>query len=268
MAEKKVATTKAATKKPAAAKKNVTGKGSVVKKAAVKVPVAKKSVAEKVKSAPKAPVKKVVVPKAAVKKSAVEKKMAVEKKTGASAAGKKTTASKKRTVSKKAPIRSGLKGAAKMARKPMMRQQPVVKPVPKVKVETEVVPTEVVKRKPRFGRADLDSFKERLLAMRERMTGQSGALRESALERNDEVNPEEDGTDAFMRQQTLHQVSTHNRNIADIDSALRAIDEGTYGVCEMCGVLIGKGRLEAQPFAPNCINCQSELEKMTRGRVR
>jgi DnaK suppressor protein len=119
-------------------------------------------------------------------------------------------------------------------------------------------------KKPRFQKGDLEQFKAELLAMRERITGQSGSMRHAALQRNDEINPEEDGTDAFMRLQTLEQVGGQHRDIAKIDEALRSIEKGSYGICELCGELISKPRLAVLPFATNCIRCQAEMERMTR----
>ena len=44
--------------------------------------------------------------------------------------------------------------------------------------------------------------------------------------------------------------------LAEIDAALRRIDEGTYGTCEFCGEPIGAGRLRALPWARLCIDDQ------------
>ncbi len=44
--------------------------------------------------------------------------------------------------------------------------------------------------------------------------------------------------------------------IADIDGALRRLDEGTYGSCEACGKPIGAERLAAIPWARFCIDDQ------------
>ncbi len=43
--------------------------------------------------------------------------------------------------------------------------------------------------------------------------------------------------------------------------ALEKIKKGTYGICEKCGVLIDKKRLQALPWAKYCINCQNNIEK-------
>ncbi len=131
------------------------------------------------------------------------------------------------------------------------------------KIPTKTVPAPESK-KTRFLKGDLDQFKNELLNMRDRITGQSGAMRNAALQRNDEINPEEDGTDAFMRLQTLEQVSSQHQIIANIDEALRSIEKGAYGVCDSCGELISKPRLAVLPFATNCIKCQSEMERVPR----
>jgi len=41
----------------------------------------------------------------------------------------------------------------------------------------------------------------------------------------------------------------------DVERALEKLDEGTYGVCDTCGVPVGDERLEAMPWAVRCIGC-------------
>ncbi|MGE0666812.1 MAG: TraR/DksA family transcriptional regulator [Sphingomonadales bacterium] len=45
--------------------------------------------------------------------------------------------------------------------------------------------------------------------------------------------------------------------IAQIRAALERIESGTYGVCVSCGDDIAPARLEALPFAQQCIDCAS-----------
>ena len=45
-----------------------------------------------------------------------------------------------------------------------------------------------------------------------------------------------------------------------IELALRRIDDGEYGDCLQCGEPIAYARLQAQPFASLCIDCQSARE--------
>jgi DnaK suppressor protein len=46
-----------------------------------------------------------------------------------------------------------------------------------------------------------------------------------------------------------------------IDQALARIDEGTYGFCQNCGVLMAEKRLTALPWSRHCVNCQELAEK-------
>jgi len=43
--------------------------------------------------------------------------------------------------------------------------------------------------------------------------------------------------------------------IAKITAAIRRMDAGEYGICAQCGDEIDIGRLEAYPFADECIDC-------------
>jgi DnaK suppressor protein len=53
----------------------------------------------------------------------------------------------------------------------------------------------------------------------------------------------------------------HERKLVDeIRTALKRVDEGDYGVCQMCGDDIGERRLLARPMATHCIDCMTELE--------
>ncbi|HHL39770.1 MAG TPA: RNA polymerase-binding protein DksA [Deltaproteobacteria bacterium] len=52
--------------------------------------------------------------------------------------------------------------------------------------------------------------------------------------------------------------------IAKIREALKRIDDGTYGVCELCGEEISEKRLEARPVTTYCIECKKEAEEEER----
>lgn len=46
-----------------------------------------------------------------------------------------------------------------------------------------------------------------------------------------------------------------NKEIIQIRAALTRIEDGSYGTCANCGKDIAEGRLEALPYATNCIDC-------------
>jgi RNA polymerase-binding transcription factor DksA len=48
-----------------------------------------------------------------------------------------------------------------------------------------------------------------------------------------------------------------SKELQQIDSALRRIEEGRYGRCEICGGSIAMDRLEAVPYATTCMACSA-----------
>ena len=61
------------------------------------------------------------------------------------------------------------------------------------------------------------------------------------------------GTETFEREKDFSLLEQLEAEIGDLDSALRKIDEGTYGICEVCGREIEPERLEAVPGTRTCI---------------
>lgn len=55
---------------------------------------------------------------------------------------------------------------------------------------------------------------------------------------------------------------SQSEELARVREALQRIDDGTYGICEDCGGAIGKARLDANPCARRCIECQSDHERL------
>ena len=56
-------------------------------------------------------------------------------------------------------------------------------------------------------------------------------------------------------------LNSHANEIQRIRNALQRIEEGIYGNCRDCGEPIGAARLDANPFADRCINCQTVRER-------
>jgi RNA polymerase-binding transcription factor DksA len=78
------------------------------------------------------------------------------------------------------------------------------------------------------------------------------------------------GSDAYDRDFALSLLSQEQDALYEIEEALKRIDLGAYGVCEMSGKPISHARLEALPFARYTVECQSQIEKqgkVTRARV-
>ena len=69
------------------------------------------------------------------------------------------------------------------------------------------------------------------------------------------------GTDNFDREFALSIVSSEQEALYEIEEALKRLEHGTYGLCDMCEKPVRKERLEAVPFARLCVQCQSGVEK-------
>jgi RNA polymerase-binding transcription factor DksA len=61
------------------------------------------------------------------------------------------------------------------------------------------------------------------------------------------------GTETFEREKDFSLLEQLEAEIGDLDAALRKVEEGTYGTCEICGNEITGERLEALPGARTCI---------------
>ncbi|MBW1990928.1 MAG: RNA polymerase-binding protein DksA [Deltaproteobacteria bacterium] len=54
--------------------------------------------------------------------------------------------------------------------------------------------------------------------------------------------------------------------IAKIQAALERIEDGTYGICEICGGEISEKRLRARPVTTMCISCKSRMEALEKAK--
>jgi RNA polymerase-binding protein DksA len=59
----------------------------------------------------------------------------------------------------------------------------------------------------------------------------------------------------FEQQRDLALRDRSRTELHRVETALRAIDAGTYGTCESCGKPIAPERLEALPWVATCIDC-------------
>jgi DnaK suppressor protein len=111
----------------------------------------------------------------------------------------------------------------------------------------------------------LQHFKDRLLAMRRRVTGEVEHMIESIQE---EANPTgnvshmpvhfgdlaTNALDADVRV-----LETEQTILEEVEGALKRIESGGYGVCLACSATIGEERIESLPFTPHCIDCANAL---------
>ena len=64
----------------------------------------------------------------------------------------------------------------------------------------------------------------------------------------------------FEQQRDLALRERNEQHLAQVEAALRRLDEGTFGTCASCGRPIAPERLEAIPWAALCIDCKRSEE--------
>jgi RNA polymerase-binding transcription factor DksA len=237
----------AAAKKVSSTTKTVAKKVAPAKRVAVKTVPARKAVPAKA-PAKKAPAKKAPAKKVPAKKVPAKKSVAAGAKSPARAASRiatKTAQTAERTA-RRAPGKAPASAAAPPA---PARPAPV--------------------RAPRKGYTEERFLNhQRNVLERERATylEQANSLQEEADQLVAEMEPGdiqfdeesgEGGTVAVDRERDLTLSAQALEAVVEIEAALAKIGSGKYGVCEGCGELIPKPRLEALPYARLCMVCKS-----------
>ncbi len=220
--------------------------------------------------------------------------MATSKKKSApkNSTAKKSPASTKkavpasRTEKKKVPASVGAQGAA--PKKAMTKSKPASGPLravngrePKKGNAKNSETMAIIGNHGQTSGKRLDPFvraqKERLLQLRDAMVDSMAGVAQDTLRARAEgseasafgMHQADAGSDAYDRDFALSLLSQEQDALYEIDEALKRIELGTYGKCEMSGKPISRARLEAIPFARFTVECQSQLEKQSKAsRVR
>lgn len=102
-----------------------------------------------------------------------------------------------------------------------------------------------------------------LLSLREQLVDQMDGLAKESTEQISgySLHMADSGTDNFDRDFALSLLSSDQDAIYEIDEALKRIQKGTYGVCELTGKRIPKARLEAIPWTRFTVEAQAQLER-------
>lgn len=119
---------------------------------------------------------------------------------------------------------------------------------------------------------DLKAFEQLLLAERKRLIEKEHRIdrRNAAASESAEIgeladydnHPADSASETESRAKDLALDENINVLLAQIDGALRKIEDETYGTCDRCGEPINPERLEAIPYATLCIDCQDIVEEI------
>jgi DnaK suppressor protein len=120
-------------------------------------------------------------------------------------------------------------------------------------------------------KAEMKAYKERLLMLRARLRGDVTQMADAALKKNGlessgnlssmPIHMADLGSDAYEQEFTLSLMETEEGTLGAIENALERIEDGTFGVCEECGAVIPKTRINAIPYVSLCVKCASRNER-------
>ncbi len=121
--------------------------------------------------------------------------------------------------------------------------------------------------------AELNTYRQRLLAMLSRLDRDRSQLKDEALQATGgeasgslsdvPLHLADLGSHNFEEELTLDLLENEEHLIEEINAALARLDQRIYGRCEACLRKISKGRLKALPYARSCVVCARELEGKT-----
>lgn len=109
---------------------------------------------------------------------------------------------------------------------------------------------------------EIDELRSRLDAERQELAAQLSTIEDQAFaatqsDMSGDVGVDDESADAgtatFEREKELSIEQNVRDLIQKIDRALKRIDDGTYGICEVCGKPIEKARIKALPYVDLCI---------------
>ncbi len=66
------------------------------------------------------------------------------------------------------------------------------------------------------------------------------------------------GTDSFEQEKNYNLMSRESDYYKNLEIALERIDDGTFGVCNICNNLIAEERMMEVPNATKCVNCKEK----------
>jgi DnaK suppressor protein len=110
---------------------------------------------------------------------------------------------------------------------------------------------------------EMEKYRRLLLEKKASLSSDLAKTRNAEEETSDESTQDiADKAVSSYTREFLYSLSDNDRNtLLRIDQALGRIDDGTYGNCLNCGILMLEKRLVAVPWAPHCVDCQELAEK-------
>ena len=116
----------------------------------------------------------------------------------------------------------------------------------------------------------LEKMREQLLEMKAKLLGEIDSEMRAEREGNKDEGMDTYDLASEERDREINFILSDRERVKlkQIDDALERMDEGTYGICESCGLEIAEERLEAMPFSRLCRDCQQDEEREAKSQRR
>jgi len=112
---------------------------------------------------------------------------------------------------------------------------------------------------------DLNFFKQLLTEQLEELLGQANIVVRSLIQDvNGSPDPMDQASFESDRGTMLRIKDRESKLIRKIQRSLENLENGRFGICEMCEQEIAIERLKARPVATHCIKCKTKMEAMGR----
>ncbi len=116
-----------------------------------------------------------------------------------------------------------------------------------------------------LNKKDLQAVRKRLVARRHDLIYKLSQFRNESKEVESDVAQDlaDKAESSYTKEFLLSLSDAERAELFHIDAAMKRIDAGGYGHCQMCQKEISKKRLAALPWTPLCIECEEKSETET-----
>lgn len=121
--------------------------------------------------------------------------------------------------------------------------------------------------KTKWNKRELAHFRQNIVEKRENLLVEMGELKENTKIANESSTTGDStyayhmadaGTDQGEREKAYYWLARENSYMRYLNRALEMLEDGSFGICQTCGSLIKKERLEEVPHTTSCFNCKTK----------
>jgi RNA polymerase-binding protein DksA len=120
-------------------------------------------------------------------------------------------------------------------------------------------------------KAESDEFRELLIVRRKQLQGDVDGLEAEAF--SDETahvssnHLADSSFEQYEQEFNLSMIENESEELREIARALDKVEQGSFGICEACGIDISIERLRVMPYTRICIHCRNKFEEEGGGEV-